>query len=289
MNCALNTALQTAGKVVVLIPHYNDIAGLNRALVSLSGESVAVIVVDDGSATAPQQRELQQAHPYLNSLHIIYLAENIGKAQALNVGLSYASDYDYIARLDCGDQSLAGRIATQRAFLDSHAQCHLVGSWAENIDPNSGKRYECHYPSDHQDILRAMYRENVFCHSATMFRRETALALGGYPTKYKSAEGYALFFAMAKKYQVANLPQVLARHHAKKAKFSVSEERTRMLSSMRVIAINTIPGYTLTSFRSILSICAQIAIGIDSARVEERFSHPSIMDMGENCANQYPS
>lgn len=124
-----------------------------------------------------------------------------------------------------------------------------------------------------------------------MFRRETALALGGYPTNYQEAEDYALFFAMAKKYQVANLPQVLARHHTKQYSISVNQERTRMLSSMRVITRNTMPSYRLTSFRSIASICAQIAIGIDSTRAEKRVSHrhPAFADMGENCANQSPS
>lgn len=95
MNCALNTTVRTTGRVVVLIPHYNDIAGLNLALASLTGDTVAVIVVDDGSTTPPQEQALREAHPYLNSLHIIYLAENIDIAQNLNVGLSYASDYDY--------------------------------------------------------------------------------------------------------------------------------------------------------------------------------------------------
>lgn len=252
--------------MAALIPHYNDIAGLKLALASLADESAAVIVVDDGSATAPKKKELLQAHPYLNGLQIIYLAENIGKVQALNVGLSYASDYDYIARLDCGDQSLAGRIATQKAFLDSHPQCHRVGSWAGlgwagHIEADSGKRHIQRYPSDHQDILAVMYRRNTFCHSATMYRRETALALGGYPTKYKSAEDYALFFAMAKKYQAANIPKVLTCLHTTPNDNSVSHRMTQALSSIRIVASHIDSGHVIPAASGIATAGARLLFG----------------------------
>ena len=273
MNYALNTEVKTAGRVAVLIPHHNNIAGLNLALASLANESVAVLIVDDGSATPPQEQVLHQAHPYLKSLHIIYLAENIGIAQALNVGLSYASDYDYIARLDCGDQSLAGRIATQKAFLDSHPQCHLVGSWAEYINIESGKRYVNRYPSDHQDILAQMYRQNAFRDSATMYRRETALALGGYPTKYKLAEDYALFFAMAKKYHTANIPNVLTRCHISRNDISAHLCKTSELSSIKVIARHITPGHILCSLHGMAKLSAQLLLHPDATKASAHLDY----------------
>jgi glycosyltransferase involved in cell wall biosynthesis len=265
MNCALNTEVKTAGRVAVLIPHHNDIAGLNLALASLANESVAVLIVDDGSATPPQEQLLHQAHPYLKSLHIIYLAENIGMAQALNVGLSYASDYDYIARLDCGDQSLAGRIATQKAFLDSHPQCHLVGSWAEYFNIESGKRYVNRYPSDHQNILAQMHRQNAFRDSATMYRRETVLALGGYPTKYKAAADYALFFAIAERYETANIPAVLSRCCTPKSSSPDIHDKARALSCLRILARHIRPGHIGPTMQSIARISAVLVFHLNTA------------------------
>jgi glycosyltransferase involved in cell wall biosynthesis len=274
MNCALTTAVNTAGRVAVLIHHFNDIPGLELALASLDGEPAEVIIVDNGSATPPHKPALLQNHTHLTHLHIIYLAENIGTAHALNVGMSYASDCDYIARLDCNNQSQAGRITIQREFLDSHPQCHLVGSWTEHIDRDSGKRHVNRYPSDHHDILRAMYHQNVFYHSATMYRRETVLALGGYPTNYKAAEDYALFFELASKYQAANIPKVLTRSHISCNDISAHLCKIRVLSSIKVIARHITPGHILCSLHSMAKLSAQLVSHLDAAKTAAYLHYP---------------
>lgn len=248
-------------ELAVLIPHFNDIKGLNTALSSLAGENATVIVVDDGSATPPQQCELAASHPHLRSLHIILLAENIGIAQALNVGLSYANEYEYIARLDCGDESLPGRLVAQKAYLDDHPQCHLVGSWAEYVDVDSGKSHVRRYPCKHQQIYAAMYRCNVFCHPATMFRRSSALALGDYPTNYPAAEDYALFFSMTRSYQVANLPEVYVRTHTCAAGISSVQVRRQIVSSIRILLRHLRPGHFLLAARGIAVAAVRLLLG----------------------------
>ena len=76
--------------VVVLIAHHNDLDGLHRSLTSLRTEGGAVVVVDNASAKPPREKALRQDHPEIDRLHVINLAENIGTAQALNVGMAYA-------------------------------------------------------------------------------------------------------------------------------------------------------------------------------------------------------
>jgi glycosyltransferase involved in cell wall biosynthesis len=262
--CSQNSALGNSN-VVVLIPHHNDLGGLNRSLSSLATEHVAAVVVDNASATPPRTASLRAAHPYLEGLHIIHLAENIGIAQALNVGMSYASNFAYIARLDCNDICLPGRIEQQRAFLDTHPDCHLVGCWVEAVDQGSEQRHILRFPTEQADIFAAMYKRNVFCHSATMFRRSSALALGGYPPRFRAAEDYALFFAMAKKYQVANIPEVLVQCRTTQKSQPACIVRARMLSSIRIIARNMQPGYLLCASKSIASASGRLALGIDGA------------------------
>ncbi len=249
--------------VVVLISHHNDLEGLDRSLSSLAAERVAVVVVDNASAKSPREKTLRQAHPLLERLQVIHLAENIGTAQALNVGIGYASNYTYIAMLDPKDTCLPGRIEKQRAFLDTHPDCHLVGSWVEMLDSCSPRREILRFPTEHADIFRAMYRNNVFCHSATMFRRDSALALGGFPSRFHAAEDYALFFAMAKKYQVANIPEVLVQCHDTRQKLPSRQVRARMLSSIRIIVRNMQPGYLWSASRSIASVSGRLARGVD--------------------------
>jgi glycosyltransferase involved in cell wall biosynthesis len=271
------------GEIAVLIPHYNDLPGLHRALASLAGEGVSVIVVDDGSIMRPQHQALRDAYPYIKKLHVINLAEHIGMAQALNVGLSYASNYEFIARLDCGDQCLPGRMQQQKAFLQSHPQHHLVGCWAEYIDDSTSARLVQRYPSEHEDILGAMYRRNVFCHSATMFRRDSALAVGGYPINVEAAEDYALFFAMAKAYHVANIPQVLVKCYTIKASLSARQARNRLLSSIRVIAKNIKPAYLMPASRSIASASMRLVMGVDNTAY---FAYPANDFAGEGAMEQ---
>jgi glycosyltransferase involved in cell wall biosynthesis len=262
--CGRNSAVSN-GHVVVLITHHNNLCGLNRSLSSLATERVAVVVVDNASATPPRTASLRAAHPYLEGLHIIHLAENIGIAQALNVGMSYASNCAYIARLDCNDICLPGRIEQQRAFLDTHPDCHLVGCWVEAVDHGSERHQILRFPTEHADIFAAMYQRNVFCHSATMFRRSSAIALGGYPSRFHAAEDYALFFAMAKRYQVANIPEVLVQCLNTQKSLPARLVRARMLSSIRIVARNMQPGYLWSASRSIASASGRLALGIDGA------------------------
>ncbi len=262
-NSCSDSKIQSNASVVVLISHRNDLEGLGCSLASLTAEGVAVVVVDNASAKPPKEKSLREAHPQLDRLHVIHLAENIGTAQALNVGMAYANNDTYIARLDCKDTCLPGRIEKQRAFLDTHPDCHLVGSWVEALDGDSQQGQVLRFPTEHAAIFAAMYRHNVFCHSATMFRRDSALALGGYPARYHAAEDYALFFAMAQKYKVANLPEVLVQCRSVRQSLPSRQVRARMLSSIRIIVRNMQPGYLLSASRSIASASGRLARGVD--------------------------
>jgi hypothetical protein len=129
------------------------------------------------------------------------------------------------------------------------------------VDAESGKSHVRRYPCDHQQIFTAMYRCNVFCHPATMFRRSTALALGAYPTNYPAAEDYALFFAMASNYQVANLAEVYVRTHTCAAGISSLQGRRQIVSSMRILLRHMRPGHFLSAARGIAVAAARLLLG----------------------------
>ena len=85
--------------------------------------------MDDGS-TPPLQVDAS-AYDYPIVLH--RMARNGGIEAALNAGLELieAQGFELVARLDVGDRCAPTRLATQQAFLDAHADVHLVGSDVE--------------------------------------------------------------------------------------------------------------------------------------------------------------
>lgn len=105
-----------------------------------------------------------------------------------------------------------------------------------------------------------MYRRNAFCHSATMYRRETALALGGYPTKYKSAEDYALSFAIAERHPTANIPQILTRCFKLRGVTSASQA----FSSIRIPVRHIRPGHIGPAMHSIARISAKLVFHLNT-------------------------
>jgi glycosyltransferase involved in cell wall biosynthesis len=115
----------------LLIPCYNNIAGLKRSLASVRYHTnqYVVVIVDDGSTQAVTTENLQ---PVFTQIHIIRLLKNSGITHALNAGLDWIvknTGAKYIARLDCGDVCTGERFTKQVAFLDAHPGVGLLGSW----------------------------------------------------------------------------------------------------------------------------------------------------------------
>ena len=198
----------------VLIPYFDAGERLSRSLHSIDGlgeGTVDALVVDDGSARVPAQAALA-SYPVDGHVQVIELAENLGIARALNAGLARLLDrYEYVARLDCGDECLSERIAAQMAFLDANLDCAMVGSWVSFHRPDGRYLYTVQQPTHHESILRAMHVNNAFTHPAVMFRSAVLRQLGPYPCDREAAEDHAYFFDIAARHRVANLPEVHVR------------------------------------------------------------------------------
>ena len=83
--------IESFPEVTVLVPAYNEAAGVRDTLVSLMNQSydatISVIVINDGSSddTASVIRELQDEY---SNIRLLDLPVNSGKSQALNHGLA---------------------------------------------------------------------------------------------------------------------------------------------------------------------------------------------------------
>jgi hypothetical protein len=87
-----------AGSIVILIPVFNDWSSLARLLPDLDAvltdhdREAEVLVVDDGSTTAPEDFPEPDSFIALARIDILRLRRNLGHQRAIAVGLSYVED-----------------------------------------------------------------------------------------------------------------------------------------------------------------------------------------------------
>ncbi|MCB1500793.1 MAG: glycosyltransferase family 2 protein [Bauldia sp.] len=129
----------------ILIPHYNDIDGLELTLRSIAAQTwrgeTRIVIVDDGSApdSARAAREIGEA--FSQPVTFIANARNRGRPYTRNVLLD-AIDSPYVAWLDAGDEWYAEKLALQfeglaRAEAEGAKDplwmsCHYHWKWTDN-------------------------------------------------------------------------------------------------------------------------------------------------------------
>ncbi len=226
--------------VVVLIPHYNNLEGLKQSLftVSQSVIPVDVLVADDGSSTLVEEERLRQIHP---STTVLHWPTNEGVEHALNRGLQYICDhkpYKYVARLDAEDICSPDRFAKQREFLKNNPDVFLVGSWALFVDRSGKPLWRFCPPVKHEYIQKRMFLNNMFCHPTVMCRLEIFKEIGFYSTEHPSAEDFELFFKVARRFKVANIPEYLVRTFVTPGGISLGWRNQQLRSRLRIILDN---------------------------------------------------
>lgn len=171
--------------ISVVIPVYRDVLNAVELVEALSHQqlpndcSLEIIVVDDGSndGTANMLKRHES-----ESLHIVVLKDNVGRATARNVGAEIAQG-KYLAFIDCDcrpvcEDFLATHIQTLNH--DSVAACGPVtgnGSdfWARYQDDASLRRQQQHS------------RGAIYCGSTQNFavHRQAFIQLGGFDARYR--------------------------------------------------------------------------------------------------------
>jgi len=254
-------------RLAVLIPVYNDQVFLDRALAWLSREDTAfdAVIVDDGSE--PQIR-LPPALPF--AVELIRLPRNAGIVAALNAGLHriVEAGYDYAARMDADDISLPGRFRAQMAFLDAHPDHAVVGTWYEEVDASLATLLVQRPATCHEELLRELRYRNPFAHSAVMLRVATLRHHSWYDERYRGTEDYELFFRLAQREKVANLPIIFVRCQVS-GKTTTSRRRFGYFHRLRVQLRNFEPR-AAHSYFGLLRTCLMSLVPRGAARALKR-------------------
>jgi glycosyltransferase involved in cell wall biosynthesis len=219
-------------RVAVLMPYYHHPVGLRRSLNSLRGEaeSFSLYVVDDGNV--PPLQINPGDYPF--TIHVLRLEKNSGIVAALNFGLEkiLADGFDFIARLDAGDDWIPGRLTAQRDFLLAKPNYVWVGSWATAVGAGGKDLFTLKYPENDAGIRKYVRINSPCCHPAVMLRASAVRAAGNYSDNYPAAEDYEFFWRLLNFGQAANLPYPWLRYELNAAAPSIStQRRERQLQS----------------------------------------------------------
>jgi len=195
--------------VSVLLPVYNCPTFVGGAIESILGQTwtdFELIVIDDGS-TDETPAVLQR---YNDSRLILLSQPNRGLSATLNRGIELARGR-FIARQDQDDVSLPERLAKQVLLFESSPRCGLVGTWAEIWRDSESTGRQHRHAASNTELQFELLLNNPFVHSSVMMRKSALDDVGGYSVdpRRQPPEDYELWSRIARKYEVANIPEIL--------------------------------------------------------------------------------
>ena len=195
--------------ISVVLPVYNGAAYLEEAIQSILWQSYAnfeFIILNDGSTDESASIIQKLKDPRIR----YYEQANQGLAATLNRAVGLAKG-KYIARQDQDDVSLPLRLEKQVAFLESHIDYGMVGTWAAIWEENTDSKGVHKHPWESLLLKFELLFDNPFVHSSVMIRKEVFEKVGLYciDKSRQPPEDYELWSRIARKYEVANIPEIL--------------------------------------------------------------------------------
>ena len=192
-----------------MLPVYNCEQYLGEAIESILSQTFAsfeFIIIDDGS----HDGSAEVMNRFQDERIRVYHQPNQGLAATLNRGIAIARGR-YIARQDQDDLSYPERLARQVAYLESHPECVLLGTWAQILEVDRPVDRFHRHPVDEAELRYLMLFNNPFVHSSVMLRKAAVQQVGGYTKdpERQPPEDFELWSRLSRVGQVANIGEVL--------------------------------------------------------------------------------
>ncbi|MGB8841025.1 MAG: glycosyltransferase family A protein [Aliidongia sp.] len=200
--------------VSIVIPTYNRVATIARALDSVIGQShrpLEIIVVDDGSTDETLAAIDHEACPV--PLTVISLGHNEGAAAARNHGITLARG-DFVAFLDSDDEWQPDKIAKQLAALDTAgleygASYTGIASYAED-----GALCAVSRAVAGGDLRQALLNHNLVGSTSCVLARRTLLQqIGGFDRSLAACQDWDLWLRLAGHTRFVCVPEPLTLVH----------------------------------------------------------------------------
>jgi len=197
-------------RVSVLIGAYNNAATLARAIDAILGQTVSdleLLLIDDGSRDETPA-VIAAAAARDGRVRTLTMPRNVGISRSLNEGLR-AARAPVVAVQDADDYSAPERIERQLAVLAARPEVAVVGSRMHEVDP-AGQPLAPRTSFRAGDVNDVLMRFNPIPNTSAAFRREPALALGGYDPRYRYAMEYDLWLRLADEHVLVALDEPLS-------------------------------------------------------------------------------
>lgn len=197
-------------RVSVVMSTYNDaqyVGDAIRSVLSQSYSNLELIVVDAGSSDSTPEVVSGFVDPRLRYIRKGYQ----GLARSLNDGIASARG-EWIARQDADDVSEPERLRAQFEELEKNEEISLLGSGVTLIGSDGTLLRRVWYPKEHErlvSLLRCGFSPLV--HSSVVFRREAALQVGCYDSRFERTEDLDFFLRFSKRFRVGTVQAPLLR------------------------------------------------------------------------------
>ena len=171
-----------------------------------------VVIVQDGIVPSSIDEIIDDIKNQTSEIEITVLKKetNQGLASALNSGLSLCK-YDWIARMDSDDISVADRFEKQIAFIESNMDVAVLGGAIAEFENEIGDiQSERHVELIHEEITRMAKSRTPMNHVSVMYLKSAVLAVGGYSEDFGKLEDYKLWVDLiAAGYKLANIDDIV--------------------------------------------------------------------------------
>jgi glycosyltransferase involved in cell wall biosynthesis len=219
--------------VSIVMSVYNGTPFLREAIESILSQTFSdfeFIIINDGSSD-----ESETVIQSYQDARIRYVPQenNSGLAASLNHGLTLATG-TYIARMDSDDICVATRLEEQVAFLNTHTDIGVIGTWAQTFGESS---FVWKNPTAPQDIAARLLFSSCLLHPTVMLRAAVLIAANvRYDDTLRSAQDYALWVALLPHTKFANLPKVLLHYRLSPTAISATRRTEQLANTWRTQA-----------------------------------------------------
>jgi glycosyltransferase involved in cell wall biosynthesis len=185
--------------VSIIMPTYNRANMISLAINSILEQSYTnweLLVIDNESTD--NTKEIVEKFSKEDSRIFYYNVKKdhkIGIASYLNYGIDISSG-EYIARLDDDDEwCCTDKLKKQVSFLEQNEDYVIVGGGAKMVDGNRREIFKFFKRETDYEIRNHALYANPFWHNTVLFRRDSAIKVGGYK-KIKFVEDWDLWLRL---------------------------------------------------------------------------------------------
>lgn len=222
--------------VTVLIGAYDNERTVARAVSSILAQTerrLELIVIDDGSADASAAAATAAIGADPRG-RLMRLERNLGIARSLNEGLRAAAA-PVVAVQDADDHSAPTRLERELAVLAAEPDVAVVGTRMREVDAE-GRVLAPRTTFAAGDVGPVLMRFNPIPNSCAAFRRDVALALGGYDPRYRYATEYDLWLRIAERHQLVTIDEELCTRVMGGANVAARAERAQLAEGIAIRA-----------------------------------------------------